>query len=55
MTPSERDSRIREAVAERTVELVETLGSEGASLAKDAVRSAADWTRRKLGIARTRS
>lgn len=54
MSPSERDTRIRDAVAERTAELVETLGTEGASLAKDAVKSAADWTRRKLGITRTK-
>lgn len=53
VTPQERDSRIRDAVAEQAVELVETLGTEGASLAKDAVKSAANWTRRKLGITRS--
>lgn len=53
VSPKERDARIRDAVAEQAVDLVETLGSEGASLAKDAVKSAANWTRRKLGIPRS--
>lgn len=52
LQPDERNARIRSAIAEQTSELVEVLGSEGSALAKDAIRSAANWTRRKLGIGR---
>jgi len=54
LTPKERDSRIRAAVAAQTGELIEVIGNEGSALAKDAVRTLVDWSRRKLGIARSR-
>lgn len=52
VTRKERDSRVRAAVAAQTGELIEVIGVEGSALAKDAVRSFVDWSRRKLGIAR---
>ena len=50
--PAERDSRVRSAIADQTSELIEVLGAEGSALAKDAIRTAAEWTRKKLGIRR---
>lgn len=54
LTKPERDSRLRAAVAAQTGELIDVIGTEGSALAKDAVRTFVDWSRRKLGIARTR-
>ncbi len=54
LTPSELDSRLKAAVAAQTGELIEVIGTEGSALAKDAVRTLVDWSRRKLGIARRR-
>lgn len=54
LTASERDSRLKAAVAAQTGELIEVIGTEGSALAKDAVRTLADWSRRKLGIVRGR-
>lgn len=52
LEPEERNDRMRQAIAAQTSELVEVIGVEGSELAKDAIRHAADWTRRKLGIGR---
>lgn len=52
LEPEERNSRMRQAIAAQTSDLVEVLGAEGSALAKDAIRHAADWTRRRLGIGR---
>lgn len=54
VTPSQRESRMKAAVAAQAGELIEVIGTEGSALAKDAVRTFVDWSRRKLGISRSR-
>lgn len=52
--PEESRSQVREAMARQLGDLIETVGAETASFAKDAIKTGAAALRRKLGIARTR-
>lgn len=52
--PDESQSQVRQAVARQLGDLIETVGAETASFAKDAIKTGASALRRKLGIARTK-
>lgn len=53
VTPAERDERYRDAFAVQLGELIQVVGVEGGSLARDAIRAAADGIRRKFGLGRS--
>lgn len=53
VTAEEREHLFRDAMAYQLGELVNAIGAEGASLAKDAIVAGADSIRRKLGLKRS--